>query len=53
MPALDYPANFDASNTNNSLKNRSDDKGPEPESVVVGELGGASTRSSPWSGSAA
>ena len=33
------PANFNASNSNNTLKNRSDDKGPEPESVVTGKVG--------------
>ena len=32
------PANFNASNSNNTKKNRSDDKGPEPEIVVVGEI---------------
>ncbi len=32
-------ANFNASNTNNTKKNRSDDKGPEPEIVVVGAVG--------------
>ncbi len=31
---------FNASNSNNTLDNRSDDKGPEPESVVVGEVKG-------------
>jgi hypothetical protein len=35
-----YPANFNASNTNNTFDNRSDDKGPEPEGVVVGEISG-------------
>ena len=32
------PANFNASNTSTTKKNRSDDKGPEPEIVVVGEI---------------
>jgi hypothetical protein len=40
LTALRYPANFNASNSNNTLKNRSDDKGPEPESVVVGDWNG-------------
>ncbi|RQO31433.1 hypothetical protein DBR32_05585 [Taibaiella sp. KBW10] len=30
---------FNASNTNNTLKNRSDDKGPEPEGIVVAKIG--------------
>jgi hypothetical protein len=40
LVATTYPANFGASNTNNTLDNRSDDKGPEPEGVVVGEAYG-------------
>lgn len=35
-----YGAIFNASNANNSLKNRSDDKGPEPEGVTTGEING-------------
>lgn len=35
-----FPDHFNASNTNNSLDNRSDDKGPEPEGVTLGEIGG-------------
>ena len=31
---------FNASNTSNSFDNRSDDKGPEPEGVVVGKVFG-------------
>lgn len=31
---------FNASNANNTFKNRSDDKGPEPEGVTVAEIGG-------------
>jgi hypothetical protein len=34
------PTVFNATNTANSRKNRSDDKGVEPESVVVGEVNG-------------
>lgn len=37
-----YPDFFNTSNTNFSLKNRSDDKGPEPEAIVVGEVDGKS-----------
>ncbi|MFN4083680.1 MAG: choice-of-anchor I family protein [Bacteroidia bacterium] len=33
-----YPSNFNASNSNNTLKNRSDDKGPEPEAVAIGKI---------------
>lgn len=33
------PANFNCSNTNNTKKNRSDDKGPEPEAVTVAQIG--------------
>jgi 2',3'-cyclic-nucleotide 2'-phosphodiesterase (5'-nucleotidase family) len=36
--ALLYPLNFNASNSNNTFKNRSDDKGPEPEAIVVGKI---------------
>ncbi|MGH7552305.1 MAG: choice-of-anchor I family protein [Longimicrobiales bacterium] len=32
-------ANFNASNNNNSFDDRSDNKGPEPEGVVLGRLG--------------
>lgn len=34
------PSYFNASHTNNSLDNRSDDKGPEPEAVVTALVGG-------------
>ena len=40
ITAARYPANFNASNTNNTLDNRSDDKGPEPEAVTVASVGG-------------
>jgi Esterase-like activity of phytase len=33
-----YPANFNASNDNNTFDNRSDNKGPEPEGVAIGEV---------------
>ena len=33
-----YPSNFNASNDNNTFDNRSDDKGPEPEGVVIGKV---------------
>lgn len=33
------PNNFNCSNTNNTKKNRSDDKGPEPEAVTVANIG--------------
>lgn len=35
-----YGAIFNASNSNNSFKNRSDNKGPEPEAVIVEEFNG-------------
>lgn len=39
ITATAFPANFNASNTVNTLDNRSDDKGPEPTTVAVGEVG--------------
>ena len=39
ITSLVFPANFNASNSNNTFDNRSDDKGPEPENVVVGQVG--------------
>lgn len=36
-----YPAYFNASSTNNTLDNRSDDKGPEPEGIAIGTVGNA------------
>lgn len=36
-----YSAIFNASNSNNNFKNRSDDKGPEPEGVVVKQINGS------------
>jgi hypothetical protein len=35
-----YGAIFNASNSNNNFKNRSDNKGPEPEAVIVEEING-------------
>ena len=35
-----FGAIFNASNSNNTLKNRSDDKGPEPEGVTVARING-------------
>jgi hypothetical protein len=35
-----YPTNFNASNSNNDFDNRSDDKGPEPEGIVIGKVFG-------------
>lgn len=40
ITAARYPATFNASSTNNTFDNRSDDKGPEPEAVTVGEVNG-------------
>ncbi|WP_222166922.1 choice-of-anchor I family protein [Edaphocola aurantiacus] len=34
-----YHAVFNASNSNNTFKNRSDDKGPEPEGIAVAKIG--------------
>lgn len=36
--ALLFPNNFNASNSNNTKDNRSDDKGPEPEAITVGKI---------------
>ena len=35
-----FPSIFNVSNNNLEFKNRSDDKGPEPEAVVIGEVDG-------------
>lgn len=35
-----YPEYFNSSNDEDGLDGRSDDKGPEPESVITGEVGG-------------
>jgi hypothetical protein len=38
--AAAFPQFFNVSNTNNTMDDRSDDKGPEPEGVTVGKLFG-------------
>lgn len=40
MVAATAPANFNANNETNALDDRSDNKGPEPEAVAVGEVDG-------------
>jgi hypothetical protein len=40
ITALALPGFFNASNTNNTFDDRSDDKGPEPEGLTVGEVDG-------------
>lgn len=40
ITAAAFPANFNASNTNNTFDNRSDDKGPEPEGIAIGKVYG-------------
>lgn len=40
--AAAFPSNFNANNTNDTRDNRSDDKGPEPEAVTIGTIGGRS-----------
>lgn len=40
ITAARYPANFNASSTNNTFDDRSDNKGPEPEGVALGEING-------------
>lgn len=40
LTAATYPSYFNASNTNNNIDNRSDDKGPEPEGVTHAKLFG-------------
>lgn len=38
ITAAKYPSFFNASSTNNTKKNRSDDKGPEPEAITIGTI---------------
>lgn len=40
ITAQAFPDSFNTSNTSNTFDNRSDDKGPEPEGVVVGRISG-------------
>ncbi len=40
ITAAAFPANFNASNSNNTLDDRSDDKGPEPEGLALGRIDG-------------
>lgn len=40
ITAAAFPEFFNVSNDNNTLDNRSDNKGPEPEGVTVGAVGG-------------
>ncbi len=40
VTAAAYPTRFNASNDNNTLDNRSDDKGPEAEGVTIGNVNG-------------
>jgi hypothetical protein len=40
ITAAAHPLNFNASNTNNTRDDRSDDKGPEPEGVAIAKLFG-------------
>lgn len=41
ITALAYPLNFNSDNNdNNSFKSRSDNRGPEPEAITIGEVDG-------------
>ncbi|MGL5035231.1 MAG: choice-of-anchor I family protein, partial [Microcystaceae cyanobacterium] len=40
ITAEQFPEYFNVSNSNNTLDNRSDDKGPEPEGLVTGKING-------------
>lgn len=40
VTAAAFPANFNCNNTSNGFDDRSDNKGPEPEGVAVGRVGG-------------
>ncbi len=39
LTAARYPASFNAGHENNTLDDRSDNKGPEPEGLAVGKIG--------------
>lgn len=39
ITATAIPANFNAGHDNNTLGNRNDDKGPEPEAIEIGAIG--------------
>ncbi|MFO0820130.1 MAG: choice-of-anchor I family protein [Pirellulales bacterium] len=41
ITAAAFPANFNASNDDNNFDSRSDNKGPEPEAVMIAEIGGS------------
>lgn len=38
ITAAIYPANFNSNNTENTFDDRSDNKGPEPEGVAIGQI---------------
>ncbi len=40
VTAARYPQNFNASNNSHEFDNRSDNKGPEPEAIAIGQLNG-------------
>jgi hypothetical protein len=40
VTAAAFPAHFNSNNTSNGFDDRSDNKGPEPEGVAVGRVGG-------------
>lgn len=40
ITAEDYPLNFNANHSSNTIDNRSDNKGPEPEAVTIGKAYG-------------
>lgn len=41
ITAQAFPSNFNADNDENDFDSRSDNKGPEPEAVAIGEIGGS------------
>jgi hypothetical protein len=42
LTALAFPTRFNAGHDDNSFDNRSDNKGPEPEALVIGQIDGRS-----------